>query len=519
MFFQKKAYNMNRRNFLRHAGILGIGLGLGAAGRLGAEPRDRLPSGQSSAQAPPNFIFFITDDISPHDLGCYDGTRIHTPNLDRIAKQGLVFDNACLTISSCSPSRCSIITGRYPHNTGAPELHTTLPESQHTFVRDLRRAGYYTVLAGKNHMGKPVPLGFETAVDSKPSGAERWIEILQNRPADRPFFCWFASHDAHHGWQINDKAPTYEPEEVPVPPMLYDGPLTRGDLVGYCHEVSRTDYYAGELMKELERQGIAENTYFIYCSDNGRPFPRCKTYLYESGIRTPLIIVGPGVKPGRTDSIVSSIDYAATLLDLAGLAKPDTVQGVSFRELFSNPRARTREVAFAERNWHVCQLHERMVRAGDWLYIWNAWPDRHNVCSESAAFSFPAAKELWSMAEAGRLTPGQMQLTLRPQPEEQLFNIKTDPDQFDNLASRPEHEETRRRMRSLLEEWKRQTGDSVPKNPTPDRQPLHEAGGNGTVQRGDFPGADNKAQTINHPGPIRLSEVFDDAGIAGGGVL
>ena len=459
---------------------------------------------EAAAGGKPNFIFFITDDISPADLGCYGNEWVKTPNLDRMARRGLVFDRAYLTISSCSPSRNSIITGRYPHNTGAPELHMTLPADQHTFVQDLKRGGYYTVLAGKNHMGKPAQLGFDLAVDSHPSGAERWIEIFRDRPKDQPFFFWFASHDAHRGWQFNDKAPTYKPDDISVPAMLYDGPMTREDLAGYYHEVSRTDYYAGELMKEIQQQGIGDTTFLIYCSDNGRPFPRCKTYLYQSGIQTPLLVLGPGVKPGRTKSLVSSIDFAATILELAGLAKPETVQGVSFAKTLSDHAAQSRQVAFAERNWHVFQLHERMVRMGDWLYIWNAWPDDYNLCAESASFLFPAVKELWEMAEQGKLTPAQKQVTLKGQPAEQLFHVGNDPAQFHNVADDPKSQVVMEQMRSLLAAWKEQTGDSVQKHPTPDRQGLHESGSKKTIKRGDLPGADRNATTINAAGPVNL---------------
>ena len=449
----------------------------------------------------PNFIFFITDDISQDDLGCYGNTRVKTPNLDRIAEQGMVFDNAYLTISSCSPSRNSIITGRYPHNTGAPELHTVLPRDQHTFVQDLKEAGYYTLLSGKNHMGNPRQLGFIENSDSKPAGSEKWIEHLRNRPKDKPFFCWFASHDAHRGWQLNEKAPRYNLRDVLVPPMMYNGDATREDLTNYYHEVSRTDYYAGELIKELKAQGVAENTYFIYCADNGRPFPRCKNYLYDSGIKTPLIITGPGVKAGRTVSLVSSVDISATILELAGLDKPATVQGVSFAKILSDPYNKTRDYIFAERNWHVCQLHERMVRYGDWMYVWNAYPDRHNVCGETSDYQFPSSKELWEMADAGKLNDKQELVTLVPQPEHQLFNVKNDPYQFFNLADKPEYKNKLEQMQDLLKQWKEQTGDSVQKNPTKDVQELH--GENRVkVKRGDFPGASNNAEKINNPGPV-----------------
>jgi Arylsulfatase A and related enzymes len=452
----------------------------------------------------PNFIFVITDDISPDDLGPYGNKVVKTPNLDRLAQRALVFDQACNVTASCSPSRCAIITGRYPHNTGAPELHTTLPVDQKTFIQALRDAGYHTVLSGKNHMGNPAGLGFDEVSNSKPSGAENWVRHLRDRPRDQPFFCWFASHDAHHPFEFDENAPRYSPDAVEVPPMLYDGPLTREELAKFYHEVSRTDFYVGELLKELEAQGISDDTYFIYCSDNGRPFPRCKTYLYDSGIRTPLIIAGPGVRAGRTQSLVSSIDYAPTILQLAGVDIPETVQGVSFEPILGDPEKTVRDVAFAERNWHVFSLHERMVRTRDWLYIWNAWPDQHNVCGESAFFDFPAARELWEMADAGKLTDAQKQLTLPHQPAEMLFRISEDPDQLVNVASDPRWSSILGEMRSLLNIWKQETRDSVPENPTPSRDALHGgARTSGTLERSELPGSAAGATGINQPGPVR----------------
>jgi arylsulfatase len=452
----------------------------------------------------PNFIFVITDDISAGDLSLYGNEFVQTPNLERLAQTGLVFDHAHNSTSSCSPSRCSIITGRYPHNTGAPELHMELPPDQVTFVEALRDAGYYTLLSGKNHMNKDIEtLGFDVASDSKPAGSEKWVRHLRERPKDKPFFFWLASHDGHRPFQINKKAPVYQPSEVQVPPMMFDGPETRADLAGFCHEVSRSDYYVGELMKELKAQGIVDNTYIIYCSDNGRPFPRCKSYLYDSGIQTPLVISGPGVKQGRSDSMVSSIDYAATILSLAGVEKPASVQGVSFVPVLRDPKARVRDVIFSERNWHVFQLHERSVRMDDWLYIWNAWPNHHNVSVESAGFDVPAAKELWDAAAAGKLNDAQRLLTLPKQPAEMLFHVGNDPHQFHNLVDNPEHKPTLEQMQEQLDTWKTTTGDSVQDKPTPDRQPIHHVGKKPPVSRGEMPGELHQATQINHPGPVR----------------
>ena len=485
-----------RRQFLKS-----IGITLAGAGFLS------LPS-CASGQRPdsgnrPNFIFFITDDISWNDLGCYGNKKMQTPQIDRIAAEGVVFDNAYLAISSCSPSRCSMITGRYPHNTGAPELHTKLPTSQFAFPQALRNAGYYTVLSGKNHMGD-VQRAFDKISNGKGPGCEEdWIDILQQRPKDKPFFFWFASKDAHRDWQFNDQAPVYDPDEIPVPPYLYDGPRTREDLAGYYHEVSRTDTYAGKLRQELERQGIAENTYFIYCSDNGMPFPRTKTRLYDCGIKTPLIIWNPGhLKPGRTDSLVSSIDFAPTILELAGLDKHAAIQGVSFRPILKNPRATTRDYVFAEHNWHVFQAHERMVRYKNWVYIRNAWPERQNLCLESTPYC-PAGEELWEAEAQGKLKEYQRDIFLKPRPAEELYDISADPNQFTNLAALLKHRKILEQLRTVLDQWIEQTGDTVQTNPSNDRELIPSLKNNPDFKVGTFPGAERNATEINRPGPIR----------------
>jgi len=450
----------------------------------------------------PNFVFIITDDISAEDLSVYGNEAIETPHLDRMALSGLVFENAYLTISSCSPSRNSIITGRYPHNTGAPEIHVELPEDQHTFVQSLQQAGYHTVLSGKNHMAPPEQLGFDAHSDSQPAGSENWIAHLRDRPEDTPFFFWFASHDAHRDWQVNDKAPEYDSDAVWVPPYIYDGPRTREDLTGYYHEVSRSDHYTGQVLDELERQGIADNTYVIYMSDNGRPFPRSKTYLYRNGIRTPLIVTGPEVTPGRTESLVSSIDLAATLLDLAGVETPETVQGVSLRPVLSDHEAVVRDVAFAERNWHRYSMHERMVRMDDWLYVRNNWPNKRNLSGESDPHRYPAAQELWAMHEKGELTPVQALITRLPQPAEELYNLADDPYNRTNVAYRPENRAVLHQMRTLLTQWTNQTGDHIPDDPTP-----HKATMDGELldwERSEMPGSRFNASSINKKGPIRI---------------
>ncbi len=461
--------------------------------------------GSSAKDGRPNFVFILADDVSWDDLGCYGNPGIKTPHLDRLAQEGLRFQNAYMVTSSCSPSRCSMITGRYPHNHGAPELHTELPLDQVTFPQLLRDAGYHTVLSGKNHMGD-VRRAFDLISGGKGPGKEEdWVDQLRNRPKDKPFFCWFASTDAHRDWQFNEDAPRYAPEAVTVPPYLYDSPKTREDFAGHYHEISRLDHYVGAVRAELERQEVLDNTYLVFCADNGRPFPRCKTRLYDSGLKTPLLVYAPGrVRAEVAAGLVSSIDLAPTFLELAGVTVPETVQGVSFNALLRDPSATSRDVVFAEHNWHVFQAHERMVRCGNQVYIRNAWPERQNLCVESIA-QYPAGEELWAAEARGELKPQQRDIFIVPRAAEELYVLEADPEQMNNEVENPDHAEVLHHLRRLLDQWIEETGDTIPEKPTGDRQDKH---GKKTpdFKVDEFPGVVRNATKINHAGPVRIQE-------------
>ncbi|HEX6962434.1 MAG TPA: sulfatase [Lacipirellula sp.] len=462
-------------------------------------------SSRAAAGDRPNFVFIIADDVSHDDIGAFGNPVIKTPNLDQLAAEGLAFDRAYLTTSSCSPTRCSIITGRYPHNTGSPELHMPLPKGQYMFPQALREAGYHTVLAGKNHMGNAIREAFDEVTNPAGPGGERnWVKHLKQRPKDKPFFMWFASTDAHRDWEMTEEDPQYDPADVIVPPYLIDGPITRQDLANHYHEISRLDRFVGNVRKELERQGVAENTYVIFSVDNGRPFPRCKTRLYDSGTKNPFIVWRPGtIEPARTESLVSAIDIAPTVLELAGVDVDERVQGISFAPILKDPQAVVRDYAFAEHNWHVAAAHERSVRHGDWLYIRNNLPNVLNMAAESGPV-FPAGKELWDAHEAGETNAAQNNPFLHPAPREELYDAKADPEQLKNLLADPSHAETLVQLRSVLDRWSEETGDSVPAHPTPSvklfgaRQHLQPE-----FKRGPMPGEDRGAAEINAPGPVR----------------
>jgi arylsulfatase A-like enzyme len=419
----------------------------------------------------PNFIVFIADDAAWDDSGAYGNTAIHTPNIDQLAKEGMRFTNAMLTTSSCSPSRCSILTGLYPHNTEAQELHMPLPADKILFAGELQKAGYYTVSSGKYHIG-PSRSEFDTIYteDIGDSGCEKWLEALKERPKDKPFFLWLASKDPHRIYKPNIIAKPHDPSTVIVPPYLPDNDSTRKDLAMYYDEIARLDSYIGKVLDELKAQGEDENTLVIYMSDNGRPFPRCKTRMYNSGVKTPFIVRWPeNIAQGTvSNSLVSSIDIAPTFVELAGRIVPDVFQGKSFAPILNDANAKTREYTFSEHNWHDYQAHERQVRNDQFLYVWNAFPELNATPPADAVVSI-TYQEMIRLKSLGQLTEEQMDCFVAPRSQEELYDFKNDPDQFNNLVDDPEYAEALTKMRTEYKKWVEETNDKVAEHPTPDK--------------------------------------------------
>ena len=450
----------------------------------------------------PNLIFIIADDVSWNDIGCYGNPGVKTPTIDKLASEGIKFTNVFLTASSCSPSRTSIISGRYPHNTGSAELHTPLPEEIIPFPLLLKEAGYYTVQAGKAHFGEPALRAFDQAYQNEGGGSggeERWVQCLQERPKDQPFFAWFAAFDAHRDWQADDFLTSHQPGDVMVPPYLVDSPETRQDLVSYYNEIQRFDYYIGEVVKELENQGIADNTLIMVLADNGRPFPRCKTRVYDSGMKTPFVVNWPdGIsKPGSvSNSLISVIDIAPTMLELAGIKPGPSFMGENFTSLLDNPDQEFRNYVFAEHNWHDYEAYERSVRTKDFLYVRN---ERPNMSQPGPADSnrSPSFRELQRQRDARKLNHAQHDVFKSPRPYEELYSNHNDPHQISNIASLDEYQEVLGDLRNVLDQWQRETKDNVPANLSPDDFD-RETGErlNHDWQRGEMPGMESGALNV-----------------------
>jgi arylsulfatase A-like enzyme len=422
-----------------------------------------------ASAAPPNVVVVIADDMAAEDCGAYGHPTIRTPNLDRLAREGLRFDRAILTCSSCSPSRASLLTGRYPHQTGAEQLHWPLPADQVLFTKPLRAAGYWTAAAGKWHLGADAKKQFDVVKEGGgPSGCENWVPVLRDRPKDKPFFLWLAAFDPHRPYGKDTIPEPHAPADAVVPPYLPDTPAVRADLAAYYDEIARLDGFVGGVLDELDRQKVAENTVVIFLSDNGRPFPRCKTTVYDSGVRTPLLVRWPAaVKPGVCGRLVSAVDLAPTVLALAGVKPGPTFVGTDFGPLLTDPTRAVREYAFAERNWHDYEARTRAVRSERFKLIRNDYRDLPNTPPADAVRS-PSFAELVRLRDAGKLTPPLGACFAKPLPREELYDLDADPHELKNLAADPGHAETLAKLRRALDDWAKETKDFVPRDRTPD---------------------------------------------------
>ena len=439
----------------------------------------------------PNIVLIIADDMNWNDCGAYGNANIRTPNIDQLARDGMRFETAYLTASSCSPSRSSMITGLYPHNTDAEQLHWPLPENRMLFTETLRKAGYWTAAAGKWHLGKAVRdrfdlikeadiRGFQLPSGAKgtekmiaaakiASGCEDWIDVLQSRPKNKPFFLWLAALDPHRDYKEGIIRTPHQAKDTIVPPYLPDIAKTRHDLALYYDEISRLDEYVGKVVAELEKQKVAENTVVIFITDNGRPFPRDKTTMYDGGIRTPLIVKWPAKIKSRSvcKSLVSTIDFAPTFAELSGAEIPKVFEGKSFASLLTDPSKQIREFAFAEDHWHDYEDHGRAVCSKRFKYIRNDYVDLPNTPPADAGRS-ETFQEMLKLREQKKLTANQMACFNVPRAKEEFYDLENDPHELNNLANNPKFAKQLQRHRDALAEWTKRTNDSIPVHRTED---------------------------------------------------
>lgn len=417
---------------------------------------------QSSA---PNILVLIADDMGWQDNSIYGAMNVPTPHLEELAEKGVVFETAMLTAPSCSPSRISLISGLYPHQTGAEDMHIPLPEQFKTLPSFLAEKGYHTGHMSKTHYGPYAEAQFDWY-------AKDIVELPRflDEGGDKPFFMWIGFNDPHRpygegskdsdadasGLSLADLA--VSPDAVTVRPHLADAPGTRREIAAYQTEIRRLDANIGWVIDQLEARGELENTLIVFLSDNGAPFPREKTSLYDAGTRTPLIVSWPAQLPQneRIDGLASAIDFGPTILDAAGIAKPEIMEGSSLLPIMQGKQESTREYAFSERNWHGQDAHMRSVRTKDYKLILNSYvslAQPYGCCQEYS---------LWDLLErrdAGELTAQQKLHFRAPRPRVELYYLPDDPDEYVNVAGTAEHGPVADRLAQVLAQWRADTND------------------------------------------------------------
>jgi len=423
----------------------------------------------------PNIVVFIADDAGM-EFGCYGDRGAKTPHIDALAEKGVVFENAFLTAPQCSPSRTSMLSGQYAHTIGTEDLHTGIQEQTRLLPHYLSEAGYFTGLMLKGHIGNHgmeqfdwYDNGFwpdyardgvwnEKAVDN--------FSTFLDESSDRPFFLWVGFVDPHRAYVedrvVGNRAKrVVDPSQVTVSPYLRDDAATRLDLAHYYDEIARMDSHIGGMLEVLNQRGLRENTLVIFLSDNGKPFPRAKGTLYDSGIQTPFVVSWPGITPEgkRSKGLLSTLDLAPTLLDVAGLTAPSQMQGHSFKNRLSQPEAPGREILYAERNWHGTDEHMRAIRTDKYLLILNSYIELpHGTPSDLS--SSPSWYALTS--HRTELTPAQAHLFQCPRPAIELYDVKKDPFQLNNLAGQSTYLDVGKMLSNQLINWMQETGDHPP---------------------------------------------------------
>jgi arylsulfatase A-like enzyme len=406
----------------------------------------------------PNILVLVADDAGYRDFGCYGNGTISTPNIDRLSKEGLRFNNAFLTISQCSPSRISILSGLYPHQTGAEDLHMPLPDNIKLLPSYLKAKNYYTGMLRKSHLG---PNG-EKQFDFYSNNLNDFNDFLDSAKSN-PFFIWVGFVDPHRPYSKDIIENPQDPEKVYVPPYLVDNSETRDDLADYCNEIMRMDSKIGEYVKSLKERKFYENTLIIFFSDNGAPFPREKGTVYDAGVKTPLIFTWKDEikKTGVFEGLTSLIDLTPTLLDIAGIKIPDNLSGESMLEILKDQSLPGREYIFAERNWHNCDEHIRMVRSKNYKLISNAYTESP-FGSPADISNSPSWLSLYQLKQKKELSAAQELLFQVPRPEYEFYDLRNDPMELNNLIDSGKYKTEIKRLKMVLEGWRTTTNDFSP---------------------------------------------------------
>lgn len=449
IFFDARSRNltcgkMKFKTFTRFSTglVLGVSAGLVSSG---AEGRPK-----------PNVVWLIAEDLSP-DIACYGASLVKTPNIDRLAAEGVRFTRAFASCPVCSPTRSAFNTGMYQTSVGAHNHRTTgrqpLPDGILLVSEHFRNAGYFVCNGNGNPGSKPGKTDFNYAVDHPFDGTD-WSQ----RKAGQPFFAQVQFRWTHRDFKKDTENPV-DWRLVELPPYYADHPVIRKDWALYLETVQALDREVGAVMKRLETEGTLDNTIVIFFGDHGRPHIRDKQFLYDGGIHVPMIVRFPGKKQAGTvsEALFSLIDLAPSSLALAGLPIPVNMEGLP---LLTDKKARRDFIVAARDRCDETVDRIRCIRDRQFKYIRNFYPERpYTQFNSYKERTYPALPVMRKLDQEGKLTPVQSLFFARQRPEEELYELSADPFEVNNLAADPQYAGTVLKYRQLLEEWMEATGD------------------------------------------------------------
>jgi uncharacterized sulfatase len=418
----------------------------------------------------PNILWITCEDISPN-LSCYGDKDAMTPNLDKLAKEGVRYTHAFTVAGVCAPSRSCLISGLYPSSLGSHFMRcqTKLPAAVQCFTTHLREVGYYCSNNAKQDYNFVAPA---SAWDES-SRKAHW----RNRPRGKPFFSVFNLLVTHESQiRVSDAAfrkqtarltakERHDPARITVPPWHPDTPVVRRDWARYHDLITAMDRQVGDLLEQLAADGLAGETIVFFFSDHGVGLPRGKRWLYDSGLRVPFLArfpaayqhLAPGKPGSATSQLVSFVDFGPTMLSLAGVRPPAIMQGVAF---LGPHKGKPRAAVFGIRD----RMDERTdlsraVRDARYKFVRNYRPDLPHAQPIEYMELMPTMREWRRLSAAGKLKNGAA-LFMRPtKPFEELYDTQVDPHELNNLASSAGHRAVLGRMRKLHEQWMKETGD------------------------------------------------------------
>ena len=412
--------------------------------------------------AKPNMVFIIADDCTFRDIGCYGG-QAKTPNIDKLAKQGMRFTRCFQAAPMCSPTRHNIYTGLYPVKSGAWPNHTRAYPHVKSIVHHLRPLGYRVTQTGKTHINPRTVFPFENFGGGK-NPDMKYIDRLfaETAKGGKPFCLFACSNEPHSPWNKGD-ASAYPPDKVKLPPYIVDTPRMRSDFSNYLAEITYYDSQVGEIVELLGKHGLSENTLLMVVSEQGNGFPFAKWTCYDHGLQSAMIVRWPNkVKAGSvTDAMVEYVDVASTFIDVAGGQPVAPMDGRSFLPVLRGKADTHKEHVFGimtTRGIHfgTDAYAIRSVRDTRYKLILNLNHKSKftNACTKSPAFQSMVAK-----AAAGDTTAKRLVHAYQYRPAVELFDMEKDPLEMNNLSGNTDYQKHVTRLRSKLEGWMKTQGD------------------------------------------------------------